>query len=191
MKKTRLLGIVALAALLFTSGCDQSSSEQPDVEAVAASPDALDAPVAAENINLAYKIVTGPSYNAASDTAVFEIQVVNNGKAMLVSAGSLPVHLGVVIKGGDGTMDTAPASLDFVRIRLPTTLKPGDSLTLPVEFKVAPTIGGTVVLDAVQEQVSWFSGYGLPTLALGVFKRCHGADNTLCLMDDTEAPPAQ
>ncbi|MEJ7745168.1 MAG: hypothetical protein WKF61_00115 [Luteimonas sp.] len=195
MKTTQLLSVTIALALLSTAGCNKPSSElsseQPKAVPVAVQPVGMDKPLAAENIDLSYKILTGPAYNSATDTVTYQIETVNNGKATLVSAGSLPVHLGVVIRGTDGTMNAPPANLEFMRIPFPQPLESGQSVTLPVEFKVSSTIGGTVVLDAVQEQVGWFSGYKKPVLTLGTFQRCNAAENTLCLADGTAVPAVQ
>jgi hypothetical protein len=84
-----------------------------------------------------------------------------------------------------------PAKQDFVRIRLPRGLEQGEKLDLPVKFKVAPTLGGTVIVDAVQERVAWFRGYKKPVLTLGSFVRCKGEEKTACLSDGTAIATAQ
>lgn len=195
MKTIRLIAAPTLA-LLVLAGCNQPAPEPaqgqtPTTEAPAAVQPGVDAPIAATDIDLSFKLASGPTYDAANDSVTYQVEAANNGKATLISAGKLPVHMGVVVLGSDGTLQSPPANQNFMRVPLPQTLAPGQQITLPITFKVAPTLGGTVVVDAVQEQVGWFSGYDKPVLTLGTFTRCNGAENTLCLADGTVVAEAQ
>ncbi|MGV8864882.1 MAG: hypothetical protein ACOH2T_27485 [Pseudomonas sp.] len=154
-------------------------------EVSASAPATVDAPIDANGLDLVFKIVSGPNYEAATDLVTYQVEAANNGKTTLISAGKLPVHLGVVIRGSDGTLHSAPANQNFMRVPLPQPLAPGQSITLPITFNAAPTLGGSVIVDAVQEQVGWFSGYNKPVLTLGAFSRCDGVEDTLCLADGT------
>jgi hypothetical protein len=116
------------------------------------------------------------------------VHVRNNGKAVLSSTGEAPLNLGIVIRDINGTLAAPPAKLDFVRTPLPGPLPPGASANIVVSFPVAPTIGGIVVLDAVQEGVSWLSWYGKPVLELGRFSSCARDPKALCTADGARLP---
>jgi hypothetical protein len=189
MKTIRLTGLASvLLVAAAMSSCSRTDDETAQASATAA-PDPtsveINAPIPPGDIDLAFSVVGAPSYDPGTDTVSFTVNVANNGKAAIASAGSRPVNLGVVILGADGSLQTPPAKQDFVRIRLPQGLEPGQKLELPVKFKVAPTLGGTVIVDAVQERVAWFRGYKKPVLTLGAFVRCNGDDRTACLSDGT------
>ena len=197
MKSIGLLLVTAFWALTL-SGCSQPTSDarQTDDAAAGGVPGGSasvepSGAIAPADLDLAFAVVSGPTYDPAADAVMYQIQVTNNGNATLASHGEFPVNVGVVIRGADGTLDTPPANLDFVRIALPQPLARGQQVTLPISFDAAPTLGGTVVVDAVQERVSWFSGYGKPVLTLGTYMRCNGKQNTLCLADGSAVAAAQ
>ena len=188
--------VSAVLALALAAGCGETSDAPAQAETTAAQNSApaapgIDAPIAPSEIDLTFQLVGGGRYDATSDEVTYELEAANNGKATLISAGKLPIHLGVVVLGSDGTLQTPPSNQNFMRVPLPHPLEPGQRVKLPITFKVEPTLGGAVTVDAVQEQVSWFSGYGKPVLTIGMFTRCGGAENTLCLADGTEIPSAQ
>lgn len=190
---TQVASILLLAAAL--TACSRNENETAQAPATTAAPAArsleVNAPIKPDDIDLAFSVVGAPSYDPASDTVSFTVNVANNGKAAIASAGSRPVNLGVVILGADGTLQTPPAKQDFLRVRLPQGLESGQKLDLPVKFKVAPTLGGTVIVDGVQERVAWFRGYKKPVLTLGTFVRCNGDEKTACLSDGTPIATAQ
>lgn len=187
----RLL-ITSATVLLTLTGCNKPSSESnsaktKDViaeEAVIVAE--LNTPIAPESINVAYKAVSGPTYNPATDSVSYEVEVTNSGRATLVSAGTMPVNFGVAIWDSNRSLkQSPPANQDYARISLPKRLASGESMVLPVTFEVGPTLGGIVVFDGVQENVSWFNSYGKAVLTLGQFSRCNGVEKTLCLADGT------
>lgn len=192
MKATRLL-IVPTVALLALAGCNRQAPTPAETGGTTAVSTTVEAPgaIAPADIDLAFKVASGPTYDPATDSVMYQLEATNNGKATLSSAGEFPVNVGLVVRGSDGTLDTPPANQDFVRVALPQPLAPGQTVTLPVTFNATPTLGGTVVVDAVQERVSWFSGYGKPVLTLGAFRRCNDAENTLCGEDGTVIAAAQ
>lgn len=201
MNTTKLLNTMMIALLALT-GCNRpgagapSASESPksqtnELEAPVTVPAGVDNPIPATDINLGFKLISGPTYDVTNDSVTYQVEVSNTGKASLISAGKLPVNLGVVILGSDGTLETPPANQDFMRVPFPQPLATGQQVKLPITFQVAPTFGGTVLVDAVQEQVGWFRDYDKPVLTLGKFERCNGADNTLCLADGTVVPAVQ
>lgn len=205
LRKSTTFTILAVA--LFAAGCKQAEEGSPAAETVStAAPDAgispapspdptagptTDAAIAQDDLDLAYRIVSGPSYNKAEDQVSFVLEAENKGKTPLSSTGKFPVNLGLTIVGPDGTAKTAPGNLEFQRVPLAHALQPGEKIEFPVLFSAAPTIGGSVVLDGVQEGVSWFRDYGKPTLALGKFSRCGGKQDTLCGVDGVEISPAK
>lgn len=189
MKTTRLthLALILLVAVTACSRSNNDTTHAPasmDAAATAKSVE-VNSPISHKNIELAFSTVGATAYDPATDTVSFTLNVANNGKATIASAGRYPIHVGVVVLGADGSLKTPPAKQDFVRVRLPYGLEPGQKLDLPVKFKVAPTLGGTVIVDAVQERVAWFRGYKKPVLTLGSFVRCNGNEKTACLSDGT------
>lgn len=204
-RKSATLTILAVA--LFAAGCKQAEEGAPAAETVATnapepgpSPTpttdpttgvTTDSAIVQEDLNLAFRVVAGPYYNKAEDQVSFTLEAENKGTAALSSAGKLPVNLGLTIVGPDGTVKTAPGNLEFQRVPLVHPLQPGEKVEFPVQFSAAPTIGGSVVLDGVQEGVSWFRDYGKPTLTLGKFSRCSGKQGTLCGDNGAEIAPAK
>lgn len=178
--------LVATAMLAACNKPDSSSTTdaKPAVEQKVPPMGEVNAAIPPGNIDLTYATVGEPAFNAEEGTLAYKVRVTNNGKVLVSSAGSRPVNLGVIIVGPDGNFRTPPGKRDFVRIKFPRALEPGQSLDLMATFKVAPTIGGSVVLDAVQERVRWFSEYGKPTLALGTFKHCEGSETDICTAED-------
>ncbi|MEO6517924.1 MAG: hypothetical protein ABIO17_02870 [Pseudoxanthomonas sp.] len=191
-----LFGALILSALAMT-GCKESTSPPSTGAAPASAPVdaagpalAIDAPIAAENVDLSYTVVSGPLYDKANDAVSYSVEVQNNGKDTLSSAGTHPVNIGLAILGKDGTMNTPPASLEFQRYPLPTPLATGDKLLLPLSFPVTPTLGGTAQVDGVQEGVAWFSSYGQPTLRLDTFTRCGDKQESVCGSNGEVVPTA-
>jgi len=197
MKTNRLIQLAStLLAAAAVTACSKNDNEAAQAPAPTAAAPAsksveVNAPIPHKDIDLAFSTAGAPTYDPATDTVSFTVNVANNGKAAIASAGSHPVNIGVVILGADGSLQTPPAKQDFVRIRLPQGLEPGQKLDLPVKFKVAPTLGGTVIVDAVQERVAWFRGYKKPVLTLGTFVRCNGEEKTACLNDGAAIAVAQ
>lgn len=188
--------VAPLLALVLAAGCGETPDVPTEAKTSAAEDSApaapgIDAPIPSSDIDLTFQLVGGGTYDAIRDEVTYELEAANNGKATLISAGKLPIHLGVVVLGSDGTLQTPPSNQNFMRVPLPHPLEPGQRVKLPITFKVEPTLGGTVTVDAVQEQVSWFSGYGKPVLTIGTFIRCGGAEKTLCLADGTEVLSAR
>ena len=193
--KPAALPVLLTLLLLALAGCGQEASN-----GTASAPAGVDAasqgapkpggvfPPA--DVDLAFRLAGGAQYASSSDTLSFEVEATNNGKATLTSEGEFPVNVGGVIRGIDGTLDTPPANLDFLRVAFPQPLATGQSVTLPISFNAGSMLGGTVVIDAVQERVSWFSGYGKPVLTIGKFNRCNDAPDTLCGGDGTPVPEA-
>lgn len=196
MKPNRLIKaaslLIAVTAFTACTRTDESSSPAPAVnEAPAPTALEVNAPIASRDIDVAFTAVGSPTYDPTGDTITYMVNVANNGKVPIASKGSYPVNIGVVILGADGTLNTPPAKQDFVRMRLADGLAPGQKVDLPVKFKVEPTLGGTVIVDAVQERVAWFRGYGKPMLTLGSFTRCNMDPKTVCTSDGTAIPAVQ
>jgi hypothetical protein len=204
--KSTALTIIGLT--LFVAGCaKQAEDAAPAAETVvtnaseaAPEPTAADnadagitsdAAIAKEDLDLAFKVIDGPHYDKANDQVHFTLEAENKGKTVLSGKGKFPVNLGLTIVGPDGTAKTAPGNLEFQRIRFAHALQPGEKFEFPVVFAAAPTIGGSVVLDGVQEGVSWFRDYGKQTLTLGKFSRCDGNAGTLCGDNGTEIAPTK
>lgn len=167
---------------LTLAGCSERS-EPTAKPATSATPATVDAPLARGDIDLDLSLAQPLAYQVRGDSVVAMVRVVNRGKATIASAGKYPVDLGVVILGTDGTARTPPGRQDFVRVRLPHALAPSEALDVAIRFPVAPTLGGTVVVDAVQERVAWFQRYGKPVLTLGRLQRCGADPHTACAAD--------
>lgn len=183
--KTIKLPTIAAIALLVLASC---SSKCPEATQ---NPGPTGSAIPAEDINLAFEVVAGPNYDAASDSVTYQIQATNKGKATLASEGQYPVNVGVVIRDNENMEGASRANQDFKRIPLPAPLLPGQSVVLPIAFDAAPTLGATVVIDGVQEGIFWFSDQGNPVLTLGSYSRCAGIEATVCLADGTAITAAQ
>lgn len=188
-----LFAMVLTGALALTACNKQPESPAPltDTKPAATPAVSLDSPLAQESIGANFRIVSGPFYNKAEDLVSYKMEIENTGTATVSSVGKHPFHIGVSILGADGTFATPPASQDFQRIDLPAALQSGEKLEFAVGFPAAPTVGGTVVVDGVQEGVAWLRDYGKPALEIGEFTRCSGSENTLCTADGAEVPVAQ
>lgn len=202
MKTHRLTQLASTLLIAATvTACTETDNDNAPAPATAATATTaiapapkgaeVNGPIKPSDIDLAFSVMGAPAYDAATDTLNYTVNLTNNGKTTVASAGSHPVNIGVVILGADGTLRTPPAKQDFVRIHLPQSLEPGQKIDLPVKFRVAPTIGGTVIVDAVQERVAWFRSYNKPVLTLGNFARCNGDEKSACLSDGTAIASAQ
>jgi len=176
------VGGLVLSALALAACKQPATTPAAGEEATAAAVPAfsVNAPISSDAIDLSYTVVSGPTYDKANDAASYTIEVQNNGKDTLASAGTHPVNIGLAILGKDGTMNTPPAALEFQRYPLPAPLAHGEKVQLPISFPVAATLGGTAQVDGVQEGVAWFSSYGQPTLRLDTFTRCGDKQESLC-----------
>ena len=181
MKRT-----LPLAVSLLVAAC----SQQPSPPAASSPETPVDAPLPRADIGIGYAFVQQPSYQRGADMIGFTVRVENRGKTVLSSAGKYPVHLGLVVLAPEDAPNAPALRQDFVRMPLPHALAPGESAEIAMRFPVGPTIGGRVVLDAVQERVAWFRGYGKPALAIGRFVRCGDKPGTACTPDGTPLPVA-
>ena len=162
-----------------SSAAVSPAASAPTDAATPAGP-AMDSAIDPGALGLTFRIIDGPYYDNATDQVAVKLELENTGASVLSSAGQFPVNLGLTIIGPDGTVSTPPGNLDFQRIPLAGALAPGTRTEIQALFPVGPTLGGTVVLDGVQEGVSWFGSYGKPTLTLGKFARCRGEADSLC-----------
>lgn len=184
-----------LAAAMAFSACsrDGGSGAAPAAHEAgesAAKQIEVDAPIAHGDIDLVFATEGAPAYDPAADMLTYTARVSDNGKAPIASKGDYPVNIGVVMLDADGTSKSPPAKQDFVRPPLPEGLEPGEKTDLPIRFRVAPTLGGTVIVEAVQERVVWFRGYKKPVLTLGSFSRCNGDAKTVCTREGAAVVPA-
>lgn len=200
----RLVLSASLLALLLTA-CDRSAPPPapPAADATPAEPapaapavapvatatanaNSIDAPIDPIQIATRIELVGEPVHVRGNDMLVLRLRVHNDGRHLLVSAGTHMVHLGTMLVGPQG-VDTAPGNRDFVRTRLPL-LQPGSSAELEAELPVPALLGLPLRLELVQEGVSWFGVYGEPSLDLGPYARC--ADDPIALCDPAGAPVA-
>jgi hypothetical protein len=148
----------------------------------------LDKPIAGADIATSMSLIGAPVYRAKDDKVVFNVEVNNAGKSPLVSAGTMPVQIAVTLAGPDG-VDKAPGVRNFVRTKLPL-IQAASKARVQVVMPAQPMLGLTPRLELVQEGVAWFGKrWKQPTLDLGVFQRCNGAEGTLC--DSAGVPVAQ
>lgn len=154
----------------------------------------LDQPITKEDARASLALASQPAYRPRDDTLVLRVDVDNQGPTALVGKGTMPVQVGVVLAGPEGA-DTPPGRRDFVRVPLPL-VQPGSSANIGVQVPAKEILGLGVQLDIVQERVGWFGrDHGKPTLEVGTFQRCDGAEGTLCDASGTplplvETPPA-
>jgi hypothetical protein len=197
MKSVRnvLIPLVAITFVISLTSCERTddgkkaaTSAPVPLDAQTSTANSIDAAIPPAKLKLVYKIVEGPFYDPQSDFLSYTISVANEGKVTLRSKGTRPVNLGVVILGPDGSHRTPPGNRGFVRVRLPRPIAPGDEVEIPIGFRMTPTIGGSVVLDGVQERVRWFSDYKKPTLLLGAFIRCGKSEASACTANGKPVP---
>jgi len=183
----RTAALAAAIALLVGCGRElpapaEPSTPTPAAEAASAAPiTTLEAAIPAEQIATRLELVGSPRYAAGSDTLELVVRVHNDGQATLVGAGAAMVNLGAMLVGPDGP-DVAPGVRDFIRAPLPVTV-PGSQVEVPMSLPAAALLGLPIRLELVQEGVSWFGNYGQPSLDIGAFQRCGGAEGSLCDAD--------
>lgn len=199
------LVLSASLLVLLLSACDRSAPPPapPAADATPAEPapaapavapvataiadaNSIDAPIDPIQIATRIELVGEPVHVRGNDMLVLRLRVHNNGRHILVSAGTHMVHLGTMLVGPQG-VDTPPGNRDFVRTRLPL-LQPGSSAEVDAELPVPALLGLPLRLELVQEGVSWFGVYGEPSLDLGPYTRC--ADDPIALCDAAGAPVA-
>ena len=164
-----------------STGADASSAPAADADLVGAADDAtgINTPLPADAIDLRLALSGVPKYDAARDLLLFDVQVTNAGSTMVVSKGSKPVRLGLVLAGPEG-VDKAPGKLNFKRVALPKVV-PDAQVTVHAQAPVKPLLGLQLKVDVVQEGVAWFGRkYGKPVLDVGSFERCAQGGQTLC-----------
>jgi peptidoglycan/xylan/chitin deacetylase (PgdA/CDA1 family) len=102
-----------------------------------------------------------PTGGAAGSTLAGTIALTNTGAAMWAASGSAPVLLSYHIYAANGQ----PVIWDGARSALPRDVGPGETVTVNATLRIPAAPGAyTVVWDAVQEGVSWFSALGSPPL---------------------------
>lgn len=154
----------------------------PAAEGAPASVDtAINAPLAAADINTRLELVGAPVHIAGSDVLRITVSVHNDGRATLASEGGAPVRLGVMLLGPEGP-DKAPGNREFKRIAIPV-IPAGSRAEVTAELPVQPLLGLGVRAELVQEGVNWFSAYGEAPLDVGTFSRCGDADTAVCGAD--------
>lgn len=185
-------------ALLLLVGCNKQAAEPAAATSdnapsamPAQSPVEVNDPLPSTDIDLAMEMVGTPSYAKETDTISFQLAVTNNGPITLATAGKHPVQLGLVVRDANGEMNGAIAKQDFLRVPFPQAVAPGQKVVIPIVFPAAPTLGGIVVVDGVQEGVSWFSSYEKPTFEVGRFQRCAGDPQSVCTADGTPVGAAK
>lgn len=111
-----------------------------------------------------------PRIDAQKRVIEIPVKIHNRGSARLSGTLVPPVNVGVQILASDGSYTSAGGLRDFARFPLPV-IEPGASasMVLPVPMK-AQANGHTLRVDLVQEGISWFSRWGLPTLEVGPFE---------------------
>lgn len=179
-----------LAGAIALSGCAQDAPPAeapaaPATDTTAASGtgtgNAINAPLAVEDIDTRLELVGAPVFLAANDSLRVTVRVHNDGRVALSGEGSAPVNLGAMLLGPNGP-DEAPGNRDFQRLAIPV-IPAGGSAEITGELPVQPMLGLALRLELVQEGVAWFAGYGEPTLDLGTLDRCAGEAATLCGSD--------
>lgn len=196
-KLQKIAAVASTCFVMFAAGCNgqpDGTAASPTPAADAAVPantpahrdamapngPAIDSPIGPDDLGLIFRVVDGPYYDKTADRVSFDMEAENTGTVVLSSTGRFPVNIGLIIVGPDGLVDTPPGNLEFQRLHFNEALASGAKAEFRAEFPAAPTIGGSVVIDGVQEGVNWFRSYGKQTLTLGTFARCQGDANSLC-----------
>lgn len=177
MKHCHVLVLFA-AITLSVAGCKQqnqapeeaagavATTEAPPAEPAAApKPDALKA----EQISILLALESEPRLDAAKGVIEIPVKITNNGSVALSGKSNPPVNIGVQIAGQDGGAQSEGSIRDFSRTPLPI-IEPGASASVLVVVPADPRANGRkLIIDVVQEGVSWFSKLGQPTLEVGPF----------------------
>lgn len=160
------------------AGAPNAPATAPDAMSAEA-PGAINEAIPEADVDVRLALSGVPKYDASRDMLLFDINVTNGGRVAIVSKGTKPIRLGVILAGPDG-VDKAPGKRDFKRVNLPE-IAPDGHAVVQAQIPVEPLLGLAVKVDALQERVVWFGpAYGKPVLDVGTFKRCSAEGMTLC-----------
>jgi hypothetical protein len=196
----RLLFAAPLALLLAACGDKAANDAAPAATADKPAAAAADAPAKPKrdypadyaineaiprgDIATRLRVVGEPIYLTKRDMVQLTVEVANNGKQPIVTAGDKPVSLAVNLVGPEG-VDVAPGSRSFRRAKLPLIVE-GTSAKVQVRVPAEDVDGIPLQLELVQEGVAWWGKYKQNPVDVGPFHRCEGENAGMC--DAKNAP---
>ncbi|MEO8778925.1 MAG: glycosyltransferase [Rhodanobacter sp.] len=107
------------------------------------------------------------------------VNLANEGKTVLSSAGNPPVNLGAHSVDANGEVIIN----DLSRAHFPA-IAPGASAAVTILLPVAGTLGHSAQILPLQESVAWFNQWGTKPVTVGPFNSCsNDADGKVCNAD--------
>lgn len=139
----------------------------------------IDKPLTRDQVSVKLEQVGEVKYDAATDELLIRVKLQNNGQTPLITAGKLPVKLGVQLVGEDGNPDKAPGNREFARVPLPM-IAPGQSVEVDARIPAKPTVGLRLRVLPLQEGVAWFDKLGQHALLIGPMGNCSNGSVGIC-----------
>ncbi len=169
----RTLTMLALASALTLTGCNSGQESSPATQPGAAGAQASEPtqePLTANQVNVEVKMQAAPTLSADGQWIEVATNLTNNGKTILTSNGTYPVHLGAHSVDASGKI----VDMDLSRADIPA-LAPGSQAVVTIRLPVNQVLGRSAQILPVQEGVSWFDSWGTTPLVVGPFSRCESA----------------
>jgi hypothetical protein len=166
------LGTPLLVSLLALGACssNQDGSDQQAKVSSATAPVAVSGtPLTADQVNVKLTLVGTPVLTADGKNIDVSVNLANDGKTVLSSASKPPVNLGAHSVDATGK-DIA----DLSRAALPA-IAPGTSAAVTISLPVVGTLGHSVQIMPLQENVAWFNAWGTKPVTVGPFNSCSDA----------------
>jgi hypothetical protein len=181
MKHKLLAAFFLLSTVAVTTGCDRPADDPvaahaPAAGAVAPPPPPLDRPLDTSKLDVRMVLVDKPHAEGGGALVVFGVRIDNAGPEALSPSGTFPVNLGIALIDMAGKVVTR----DFARVKIPF-IATGGVAHVRVELPAAQLDGHGVLVELVQEEVTWFGDVGKPGIIVGPFHACAKTPGQLCL----------
>jgi len=179
------LGAPLLVSLLALGACS-ANQDGSDHQAKSSSGNAqtgvVGTPLTANEVSVKLTLLGSPMLTADGKNIAVSVNLANDGKASLSSAGTPPVNLGAHSVDDHGQIIVN----DLSRAKLPA-IAPGTSAAVTILLPVAGTLGHSAQILPLQENVAWFSKWGTKPVTVGPFNSCsNAAEGKVC---DAEGKP--
>jgi len=177
---TALAVTSTLALVACSSGQDTSTTSQPTTAGAtpAVSTSAAN-PLTADQVNVQMTLQGAPALSADGRFIEVTVNLANHGKTTLTSTGYDPVNLGAHSADANGTI----VDYELARATIPDAA-PDSQVTATIRLPVDKTVGQSVQILPVQENVAWFDAWGTKPLTVGPFNSCaSSAIGKVCAAD--------
>ena len=166
--------VIATATLLsmaLLAGCssseDQSGAPAGSPAPVSATDGGADG-AASGRFKAEMALHGAPTLSQDGQFIVVGVDLTNSGSALWASTGINPVKIGVHSIDAKG----AVVENDLIHQSLPSQIAPGDHGLVNLNLPVNKTIGYSVQILPVYENVGWFDKWGTKPLTVGPFNAC-------------------